>query len=91
MGFMQNFITLGRFDIFVSDVIRKKKKQEEDKIKEEDDLKLWIAWCHSGSEESYGSWVSKLYTGRQSQKQLKGDESLTEHQIINIVNQTFCG
>ncbi len=91
MGFMQNFISLGRFDVFVSDVIRKKKKQEEDKIKQEDDLKLWIAWCHSGSEESYGSWLSKQYSGGQSEKQKSGDDDLTENQIVDIVNRTFCG
>lgn len=90
MEFMRHFISLGCFDRFVSDVINKKRKQEEDKIKQDDDLKMWIAWCHSGSDQPYSDWKSQYYTGGHPKEKRAGDENLTEDQIIDIVNKTFC-
>lgn len=84
---MNRYINQGRFGSFVQGFL----EAEFERKKEKEDCKLWTAYIHSYSEESFIDWKKRV-TGSASTEpthSANSDAELTEDGIQSIVNKLF--
>ena len=87
MDLMNRYINQGRFGSFVQGFL----EAEFERKKEKEDWKLWTAYIHSYSEESFIDWKKRV-TGTASTDSLQStnsDADLTDDGIQSIVNKLF--
>lgn len=80
------YIKRGRFGKFVHEFLESEYKRKKDKANEDKDWKLWLAYIHSYSEESFGSWKQKVDGSNEANA---GDFSLDNNGIQSIINNLF--
>lgn len=83
------YINQGRFGEFVQKFLESEYERKKAKADEDREWKLWIAYIHSYSEESFGTWKS-LVDKTDNQNATKGnDENLDDNGIMSIINELF--
>lgn len=89
MELISTYINRGRFGEFVSSFVESENKRIEEEIKKDDDMKLWIMYCHSYSDESFINWKNNILgIGSDGKKKTK-DADLTDEGIQGILDDLF--
>ena len=87
MDLVCRYINQGRFGEFVSGFLESEAKRKNAEVEKETDLKLWIAYIHSHTEETYSAWKKRVLAGDGKAK--SGDESLNDDGIMAIMQDLF--
>lgn len=89
MDLLNSYINRGRFGEFVSEFLQSEYDRRKAEMEKDEELKLWIMYCHSYSEDSFLDWKKKvLRIG--GGKQAKGtDTDLTDADIQAIYDGLF--
>lgn len=88
IDFINRYIRQGRFGEFVQSFFEAEVKRLKDKAEEDKELKLWIAYVHSYSEEDYISWKNRVAPTNQNAEK-NNDFNLDDKGIENIINNLF--
>lgn len=91
MDLMNRYINQGRFGTFVQGFLEAEFERKKEKAEQENDWKLWTAYIHSYSEESFTDWKKRV-TGTASTDSLQSansDADLTDDGIQSIFNKLF--
>lgn len=80
------YIKRGRFGKFVHEFLESEYKRKKDKANEDKDWKLWLAYVHSYSEETFGSWKQKVDGSGETNS---NDSNLDDNGIKSIINYLF--
>ncbi len=60
LEFMRLYIKQDRFGEFVTEIINLESKSKKEKIKKEDEEKLWQLYLHSMPDKSFSEWQSEI-------------------------------
>ena len=82
------YINRGRFGEFVSSVLESEYERRKEQAEKEDDLKLWLMYVHSYSEESFLDWKKRVL-GNSNKKKANRDDDLTDDGIKKIIDDLF--
>ena len=89
MELLGSYINRGRFGEFVSSFVESEYKRRKEEIDKDDDLKLWIMYCHSYSDKSYRDWKNDILgIGKNGKKKTK-DADLTDEGVKAILDDLF--
>ena len=80
------YIKRGRFGKFVQEFLESEYKRKKDKADEDKEWKLWLAYIHSYSEESFGVWKQRV---NGSDASIGNDSNLDDDGIMSIINNLF--
>lgn len=84
------YIKRGRFGEFVQQFLESEYKRKKDKAAEDKEWKLWLAYVHSYSEETFGSWKQKVDGSvDRSAEPNSNDANLDDNGIMSIINNLF--
>ena len=86
MDLVSRYIKRGRFGKFVHEFLESEFKRKKDKANEDKDWKLWLAYIHSYSGETFGTWKQKIDGSNESNG---GDFNLDNNGIQSIINNLF--
>lgn len=89
MDLISSYINRGRFGEFVTEFLQSeydRRKAENDK---DEEMKLWIMYCHSYSEDSFLDWKKKVLKVSNGGQRGKTDADLTEKDIKAIYDDLF--
>lgn len=81
MELIKMYIEQGRFGEFVNQIINLENERRQEEAEKADDLKLWIAYVHSMSENSFVEWKNELM---QAQKEKPATLSMTNEQVEDV-------
>lgn len=89
LDLMNMYINQGRFGKFVTGFLEAEYERRKAEAEKDDDLKLWLMYCHSYSDKSFNDWKrDALKSASDTRKKTKDDE-LTDDGIQAIVNELF--
>lgn len=89
MDLIYSYINRGRFGEFVSEFLQSEYDRRKAEYDKDEDMKLWIMYCHSFSEDSFLDWKNKaLRIGSNGQRQ-GTDTDLTDKDIKAICDDLF--
>lgn len=89
MDLINSYINRGRFGEFVSEFLQSEYDRRKAEFDKDEDMKLWIMYCHSYSEDSFLDWKKKvLRIGSDGQCQ-GADADLTDKDIKAICDDLF--
>lgn len=92
MDLLKVYINNGRFGDFVDGFIKEETKRKNEEIEKHEDIKLWMAYIQTPTNETYQMWKRRV-TGQApagANVTAKGrDEDLDDDGIINIINSLF--
>ena len=92
MDLLKVYINNGRFGDFVDGFIKEETKRKKEEIEKHEDIKLWMAYIQTPTNETYQMWKRRV-TGQVpdgANVTAKGrDEDLDDDGIINIINSLF--
>lgn len=88
LNLMSIYINQGRFGTFVEGFLREEAERNKRENERNNDMKLWIAYVHSMSSESFGTWKDRVYKPNAATKH-GGDESLDDAGIQSIIDGLF--
>jgi hypothetical protein len=89
LDLMNMYNNQGRFGKFVTGFMAAEYERRKAEAEKDDDLKLWMMYCHSYSDKSFNDWKrDALKTASDTRKKTKDDE-LTDDGIQAIVNELF--
>lgn len=89
MDLMNSYINRGRFGEFVTEFLQSEYDRQKAGMDKDEEMKLWIMYCHSYSEDSFLDWKKKvLRTGSNGQRQ-GTDADLTDKDIQAICDDLF--
>lgn len=83
--FMDTYIEQGRFGEFVANILEMDMKRRKEALQKEDDDKLWLAYVHSMTGQSFHEWKKMLM-----EKQEPVSYAMTDEQV-DIVKQQARG
>ncbi len=83
--FMNTYIEQGRFGEFVSFIFDTDNKRRKEALQKENDDKLWLAYIHSMTDQSFHDWKEGL-----TQKKEPASYTMTDRQV-DIVKQQARG
>ena len=83
------YINQGRFGTFVKGFLDAEYKRKVEEAEKDKDLKLWIAYVHSDSKESFGTWKNNICKTDSKSGKPNGDENLDDEGIQNIIENLF--
>lgn len=86
MDLISRYIQQGRFGAFVQSFIQMEYERERAKEDNENEWRLWTAYIHSESDESFNEWRKRFI--RKPKKATK-DNELTDDGIKSILNKLF--
>ena len=89
MELVNSYINRGRFGEFVSSFVESEYKRRKEEIDKDDDLKLWIMYCHSYSDKSYRDWKNEILGIRENGKKKTKDADLTDEGVKAILDDLF--
>lgn len=90
MDLIYSYINRGRFGEFVSEFLKSEYDRQKAEMDKDEDMKLWIMYCHSYAEESFLDWKKKVLRASDSSGQRKGsDANLTDEDIKAICDDLF--
>lgn len=88
---MNTYINNGRFGEFVTEFIKIERKRKREQLEKEENNKLWEAYIHSFSDESFDDWKAKAVvkvtkpSGR-SGTAVTREEILSNKKIIRLLD-----
>lgn len=89
MDLLNSYINRGRFGEFVTEFLQSEYDRKKAEMDKDEDMKLWIMYCHSYSDDSFLDWKRKvLRTGSNGQRQ-GTDADLTDEDIEAICVDLF--
>lgn len=89
MDLMNSYINRGRFGEFVTEFLQSEYDRQKAGMDKDEEMKLWIMYCHSYSEDSFLDWKKKvLRIGSNGQHQ-GTDADLTDKDIQAICDDLF--
>ena len=80
------YIKRGRFGKFVKEFLDSEYKRKKDKAAEDKEWKLWLAYVHSYSEDTFGAWMQKVDGSGEPNS---NDSNLDDAGIKSIINNLF--
>lgn len=80
--FMNTYIEQGRFGEFVVNIIEMDIKRKKETAQKEEDQKLWLAYIHSMTDQSFHDWKNGL-----TQKKEPVSYSMTDKQVDAVKQQ----
>lgn len=89
MELLGSYINRGRFGEFVSSFIEGEYERRKEEIEKDDELKLWIMYCHSYSDMSYSDWKKAVLGVDSKGKKISKDADLTDEGIQDIIADIF--
>lgn len=89
MDLINSYINRGQFGEFVTEFLQSEYDRKKAEMDKDEDMKLWIMYCHSYSDDSFLDWKRKvLRTGSNGQCQ-GTDADLTDEDIEAICVDLF--
>ena len=89
LDLMNRYINQGRFGEFVTGFIEAENQKRLDEYQKEKDMKLWIAYIHSDTNDNYDAWKMRVDKTDKHGSTKGGDESLDNDGIVSIINSLF--
>lgn len=90
MDLINSYINRGRFGEFVSEFLQSEYDRRKAEMDKDEEMKLWIMYCHSYSEDSFLDWKKKVLKVSSNGQQSKGtDADLTDKDIQAIYDDLF--
>lgn len=88
---MNTYIKRGRFEEFVTNIIRLENNRRKEQAEKDEEQKLWSMYIHSMSDKSFNDWKAGVLPQNNAVRSSgsSGDENMTDEDIINIVNDLF--
>ena len=80
------YIKRGRFGKFVHEFLESEYKRKKDKVIEDKEWKLWLAYIHSYSDEAFGVWKRKVDGSNETNG---NDFNLDNNGIKSIIDNLF--
>ncbi len=81
--FMGTYIEQGRFGEFVANILELDMKQKKETAQKDEDNKLWLAYIHSMTDQSFQNWKKGLM-----QNQEPVSYSMSDKQVDAVKQQT---
>lgn len=81
---MGTYIDQGRFGEFVSFIIEEDNKRRKEAAQKEEEDKLWLAYIHSMTDQSFHDWKSRLM-----EKQEPSSYAMTDRQVDEVKQQAM--
>lgn len=90
MDLMARYINQRRFGAFVNGFMEAEYERRKQEAEKENELKLWIAYVHNYSDETYDEWKKQIFgTSSTTKKPVKSDADLTDEGIQSIIDSLF--
>ena len=89
MDLVSRYINQGRFGSFVQGFLEAEYERKKEKAEKEKEWKLWTAYIHSYSEESFVDWKKRVTGSAVSSNTTNSDADLTDDGIQSIVSKLF--
>lgn len=86
---MNTYINQGRFGDFVKGFCEAEYNRKKEEAEKEQENRLWIAYVHSESDQTFGEWKENACKKSTSTTARGGDENLDEEGIKAIINDLF--
>ena len=89
MDLMNRYINQGRFGDFVQGFLEAEFERRKEEAEKDNEWKLWVAYVHSYSNESYNEWKKRVCQPASTRGTRGKDEDLTEEGIEKIIGKLF--
>lgn len=89
MDLVNSYISRGRFGEFVTEFLNAEFGRRKEDTDKENDLKLWIMYCHSFSDDTYLEWKKEVLSTGNGGQQQGTDANMTEEDIKAICDDLF--
>ena len=89
MDLMNRYINQGRFGDFVKGFLEAEFERRKEEAEKDNEWKLWVAYVHSYSNESYNEWKKRVCQPASTNRTRGKDEDLTEEGIEKIIGKLF--
>lgn len=89
MDLINSYINRGRFGEFVSEFLQSEYDRRKAEMDKDEDMKLWIMYCHSYSEDSFFEWKKKVLRVGGNGQSKGSDANLTDDDIKAICDDLF--
>lgn len=89
MDLINRYINQGRFGTFVEGFLTAEYERKKEEAEKEEDLKLWMAYIQSDTEESYMTWKQRVCSGGSVHTQPGCDETLGDDGVEAIITKLF--
>lgn len=89
MDLIYSYINRGRFGEFVSEFLKSEHDRQKAEMDKDEDMKIWIMYCHSFSEDSFLDWKKKVLRIGNNGPSQGTDADLTEKDIKAICDDLF--
>ena len=84
MEFMKMYIDQGRFGEFVQNIVEIENKRKQEEAELASDNRLWIAYVHSMSEQSFVEWKEGLKQQAKEQSNKPVSYSMNNEQVADV-------
>lgn len=89
MDLINSYINRGRFGEFVSEFLQSEYDRRKAEMDKDEDMKLWIMYCHSYSDDSFLDWKRKVLRTDSNGRCQGTDADLTDKDIEAICVDLF--
>lgn len=89
MDLLNSYINRGQFGKFVSSFLEAEYERRKEEVEKNEEMKLWIMYCHSYSEKSYRDWKADALKISTDKRKRTADVDLTDEGIKAIYADLF--
>ncbi len=89
MDLVGRYINQGRFGTFIQEFIKEERARKDAQEEKENDMMLWLAYIHSGSEKPFPDWKRDLAKSVPTKDRRNTDHDLTDEGIDSIIGKLF--
>lgn len=90
MDLLKRYINQRRFGAFVEGFLKAEYERRKQEAEKEDEMKMWIAYVHSYSDQSFNDWKEQIFKKAGSTTNSgKSDADLDDEGIRSIINSLF--
>lgn len=89
LDLVYRYINQGRFGTFVEGFIQAEHKRMKDEAEKDNELKLWMMYVHSYSNESFVDWKKRCCSTAKPNQQTGTDADLDDNGIKAIIEDLF--
>ena len=89
LNLMNMYINQGRFGTFVDGFLKAEYERKKEEAEKDNESKLWLAYIHSNSEESYEKWKKRVCNVSADKSQSGCDEELGDDGVEAIITKLF--
>lgn len=88
---MNTYIKRGRFEEFVTNIVKQENKRLKEQAEKEEEQKLWSMYIHSMSDKSFIDWKKEVLSGsgNPNTNTVSKDMNMTDDDIKNIIDGLF--